>query len=74
MGNWSEVKCCVTERCREVTAEDIQDNGKASIVVWGRGMVNNEKPRNETGGKLDEDVAMDAWSHEESKIKNEHMR
>ena len=28
-------------------------------------MVNNEKPRKETGCELDEDAAMDVWSHEQ---------
>ena len=29
----------------------MQNSGKASIDVWGRDMVNNEKPGKETGGE-----------------------
>ena len=35
------------------------------IIVLAHILVNNEKPRKETGGEWDEDAAMDVWSHEE---------
>ena len=38
---------------------------KASIGVCVIDMVNNEKPRKETGCERDEDAAIDASSHEE---------
>ena len=43
----------------------IQNNGKASFDVWGRAMVDNEKPRKQTGCEWDEDASMDVWSREE---------
>ena len=36
---------------REAKREDIQKNGKTAIVVWGRGLVDNEKLRTATGGE-----------------------
>ena len=35
------------------------------MVVWGRDMVNNERPKKETGGECDEDAEVDVWSQEE---------
>ena len=34
---------------REARGGDVQNSGKASIVVWGREIVNNEKPVKYTG-------------------------
>ena len=48
---------------REAKREDIQKNGKTAIVVWGRGLVDNEKLSTATGGECDEDAAMDVRSH-----------
>ena len=35
----------------EAKEEDIQNSGKASIGIWRRDMVNNEKPRKEIEGE-----------------------
>ena len=57
-GHWK--KCVVWQKSREAKGGDLQNSGKAS-----RDMVNNEKPRRETGGEWDEDATMDVSSHEE---------
>ena len=43
----------------------MQNSGKTTIAVWGRDVVNNKKPRKETGGERDEDAVLDVWSHDE---------
>ena len=54
LGKWN--KC---------NGKSIQNRRKASVAVWGRDMVKNEKPRKKTGCARDGDAAMDVWSLEE---------
>ena len=50
MGKLKEV-LCDRKMHMKLKGKIIQNTGKVSIAVWGRDMVNNEKPSKEIGGE-----------------------
>ena len=66
-GTWKNCSgvLCDKKMIAKAKDGDIQISGLANIRVWGRDMVNNENQRKYNGGELDEDAAMDVWSHGE---------